>query len=914
MRVSTDVYPEIEPRRVQRLDVGDGHTLHVEECGDPEGEPVVFLHGGPGAGSKPAQRRTFDPARWRIVLFDQRGCGRSTPSADLRANDTEALIADVERVREAVGVDRWTVAGGSWGSFLALRYAIAHPDRCRGLRLHGVFLGSADETRFWFHGIARFFPDAFEDFAGHVPEAERDDLLTAYDRRLKDPDPAVHMPAATALRRFSARTQTLLPSDDHEAALTEPRAALEIARLFAAYCAAGFFTPPGFILDTIDRIRGLPCEIVQGRYDVVTPMQAAWALHRAWPEAAFTIVPLANHVATPEAPDLSVALADAADRLADRLAGRAAPPLSAFVAAHAETAPALSADGGVLAWIDDRSGRPQIHARALPDGAPARRLVWPESVGSLAFRPGGRDLLFASDRGGDERWRLFLLEDGAAAPRALTPDPTVVHAWGCFDAEGRRIAFSANDRDPADMDVHVLDLQTGERRRVLQGVGWRTPMAFSPDGGTLLAQDNHAGMNDAALLALDLESGATRTLLPAGDGARITAARWTPDGARILLVSNHGRPFCGVALLDPRDGALDWIVEADGDVEPVALSRDGTRLAYAVNVDGRSTLWLRDMATGAARRLAGPPAHVTALALSGDGARLTVAEARFDLPSRLRTIALDGAAAAPAAPPAHPGATAPSLVAIPSFDGAQVPAFRFDPPGGGDGRALVWVHGGPESQFAAHWRADLQALVARGWTVLAPNVRGSSGYGRAWMAADDREKRLDAVRDLKAVRDWLAGQPGIDPARLAVGGQSYGGFMALAALTRHPGDWKVGVDIFGFADFIKEIETTAHWRRRLRAAEYGDPTVEADRPMLREFSPAHALDAIRAPLFIAHGLEDPRVPPGESEAVATVLRSRGHPFELLRVPGEGHGWRRRDTRARVYAAMLAFLDRWTRLA
>jgi proline iminopeptidase len=909
MRVSTDVYPEIEPFRTHRLDVGDGHTLHVEECGNPDGLPTVFLHGGPGGGAKPSQRRTFDPAVWRVVLFDQRGCGRSTPSAELRANDTEALVADIERVRELIGADRWAVTGGSWGSFLALRYAIAHPERCLGLRLHGVFLGSAEETRFWFHGIARFFPDAFEDFADHVPPAERDDLLAAYDRRLKDPDPAVHMPAALALRRFSARTQTLLPSADHEAALTEPKAALEIARLFAAYCAAGFFTPPGFLLDNVAALRGLPCEIVQGRYDVVTPMDAAWRLHRAWPEARFTITPLANHVATPEAPDLNVALADATDRLAAAIGGRAPTPVSAFTETHAESAPAVSADGGLLAWIDDRSGKPQIHIQALPEGDQSRRMIWPERIGALAFRPGGRDLLFAADRGGDERWRLFLLADGAATPRALTPDARFVHAWGCFDAEGGRIAFSATDRDPADMDVHLLDLETGERRCVLRGPGWRTPMAFSRDGSTLLVQDNRDGMNDAALVLLDLATGESRTALAAGAGARITWARWTPDGGRLAVVSNHGRAFCGVALLDPESGALDWIVEAEGDVEAAALSRDGSRMAYAVNVDGRSTLHLRDMASGGVRRLGAVVGRLTALTTTADGKRLIAAESRFDLPSRLRWFDLDDEAEA-RPPSAHPLATAPTPVAIPGFDGAPVPSFRFDPPQGGDGRALVWVHGGPESQFAAHWRADLQALVQRGWIVLAPNVRGSSGYGRDWMAADDRENRMDAVRDLKSVRDWLGAQPGVDPRRIALGGQSYGGFMTLAALTLHPEDWKVGVDFFGFADFIKEIETTGHWRRRLRAVEYGDAFDEADRPMLRSFSPVHRLDAIRAPLFIAHGLEDPRVPPGESETVATVLRGRGHPYELLRVPGEGHGWARRASRDRVYAAMIAFLERW----
>lgn len=313
-------YPEIEPYRTHRIAVDAPHELYVEESGNPDGIPALFLHGGPGSSAKPGARRAFDPERFRIVLFDQRGCGKSTPSADLTDNNTDALIRDIETIRETLGIDKWLVTGGSWGSFLSLAYAIAHPDRCLGLRLSGVFTGTKAESRHWFHGIGDLFPEAFDDFEGFIPEDERDDLQRAYYTRLVDPDPAVHLPAADHLRGFSARTQTLVPNPAHIATLTQPKAALEVSRLFTHYGVNGFFRPEGYLLANVDRIRHLPCEIVQGRYDVVCLPKVAWALAKAWPEATFTMVDLANHVASPAAPDLDHAMRAATDRLADRLA------------------------------------------------------------------------------------------------------------------------------------------------------------------------------------------------------------------------------------------------------------------------------------------------------------------------------------------------------------------------------------------------------------------------------------------------------------------------------------------------------------------------------------------------------------------------------------------------------------------
>ncbi|MGY6634803.1 MAG: prolyl aminopeptidase [Alkalilacustris sp.] len=910
------LYPPIEPYRTHRLAVEPPHVLHVEESGRPDGIPALFLHGGPGAGARPAQRRTFDPDRFRIVLFDQRGCGRSEPSAELAGNTTQALIADIEAIRRHLGIERWLVTGGSWGSFLGLAYAIAHPEACLGLRLHGVFLGSADAIRFWFHGIGRFFPEAFEDFAAHVPEAERDDLLSAYARRLADPDPAVHMPAAQALRGFSARTQTLRPSPAHIAALTEPRAALEIARLFTHYCANGCFLPEGALLDGVARLRHLPCEIVQGRYDVVTPPESAFALHRAWPESRLTMVDLANHVATPEAPALGAALRAATDRLADRLEERG-PGLEAYLALRAHHSPALSADGGVMAWISDEGGIDQLWTMARSDGAqPARRVAAPEKVHGLAFRPGTRDIVFWSDRGGDERHQLWLIRDGAALPEALTDDPRVVHQWGCFDAAGGRIAYASNARDARHMDIHVRDLDSGADRVVLTSAGWRTPMRFTPDGRSLLVQDNAAGMFDAALLLVDLATGAGRPLLEAGARAQVGWTRWVDGGAGLLVVTDAGRAFRGLARLDVASGRLDWLATPDGDVEPCAATEDGRMVAYAVNEGGVSRLMVQRLDGDAepVREVPLPePVRVNSVSFAEGDVALVLGVAQFDRPARILRLDLaSGAVTVLAAGAMALGAgdvVRPRTVAIPSFDGQPVPAFVFEPADPRPGRpALAMVHGGPESQYAAHWRADVQYLVRRGWTVVAPNVRGSTGYGRDWQAGDDLDLRMDSVRDLKSVRDWMAAQPGIDAARLVVCGQSYGGFMVMAALTEHPGDWCAGVNFYGIADFNSLMATTGPWRRALRAVEYGDPDTAEGRALLQAISPLGRLDRVAAPLFIAHGSEDPRVTPCESEMIHSVLRGRGHPSTLVRIPYEGHGFARQENRETVFGAVMRFLQ------
>jgi len=315
------LYPPLEPFRTGFLPVSELHTLYYEEVGNPEGRPIVFLHGGPGGGLDPDYRRYFDPAKWRVVLFDQRGCGKSTPHAELRENTTWDLVADIERLRTKLGIEKWVVFGGSWGSTLALAYAETHPDRCLGLILRGIFTLRRKEL-LWFYqeGASWLFPDAWEDYLAPIPEVERGDLMSAYHRRLTGDDPEVRMKAARAWSVWEGSTSKLRPDPNLIDRFGGDRFALAFARIECHYFVHGaFLRTDTQLLDDVPRIAHLPGVIVQGRYDVVCPAASAWALHRRWPGSIVRMVGDAGHSMTE--PGIIDALVEATDDFAVRKPG-----------------------------------------------------------------------------------------------------------------------------------------------------------------------------------------------------------------------------------------------------------------------------------------------------------------------------------------------------------------------------------------------------------------------------------------------------------------------------------------------------------------------------------------------------------------------------------------------------------------
>jgi proline iminopeptidase len=311
------LYPPLEPYDAGSLDVGDGHVLYWELCGSPDGRPAVFLHGGPGGGCNANHRRLFDPGRYKILLFDQRGCGRSTPHAALNANTTWHLVSDIERLRDLTRVDRWLVFGGSWGSALALAYAQTHPDRVSALILRGIFTLRALEIDWYYQSGASFlFPDKWEEFLKPIPPEERDDLLAAYHDRLTHADRAVRLEAARAWSKWEAETITLLPDQSLSDEYTGDDFALAFARIENHYFMNhGFFSHNQLIRDAA-RLAGIPGVIVQGRYDVATPAVTAWELHKSWPGSEFVIVSDAGHAVSE--PGIVHHLIEATDRFADR--------------------------------------------------------------------------------------------------------------------------------------------------------------------------------------------------------------------------------------------------------------------------------------------------------------------------------------------------------------------------------------------------------------------------------------------------------------------------------------------------------------------------------------------------------------------------------------------------------------------
>jgi proline iminopeptidase len=311
-------YPAIEPYRTGFLKVSDRHTIYFEESGNPNGKPAVFFHGGPGGGSDPKQRTFFNPREYRIVLFDQRGCGKSTPYACLDENTTWDLVADAEKLREHLGIDRWLVFGGSWGSTLALAYAQSHPNRVTEMVLRGIFLlRKQDIDWFYQRGASAIYPDAWEPYEAAIPPEERKDYLDAYYRRLTSPDKATQLAAARAWSVWEGSTSKLYPDEKMASDYGTDAFALAFARIECHYFRhGGFFEVDGQLLRDVGKIRHIPAVIVQGRYDVVCPMEGAWALHRAWPEADLFVVPDAGHSAFE--PGISRALVAATDRFAKR--------------------------------------------------------------------------------------------------------------------------------------------------------------------------------------------------------------------------------------------------------------------------------------------------------------------------------------------------------------------------------------------------------------------------------------------------------------------------------------------------------------------------------------------------------------------------------------------------------------------
>jgi dipeptidyl aminopeptidase/acylaminoacyl peptidase len=565
-----------------------------------------------------------------------------------------------------------------------------------------------------------------------------------------------------------------------------------------------------------------------------------------------------------------------------------------------------SPDGDRLAFLTEITGVPQVwevSSEAHGPSWPEQLTFYEERVSSAEYSPIQNRLLFGMDSGGNERTQLFLLEGGEVTD--LTRAPDAIHYSGGFSPDGERVAYTATRRNGTDFDVFAQELD-GEPETVWEVPGYHTVSDWAPDGSALIVSRHHSNLNND-LYRLNLVNGEATLLTPHEGDARFSGARVTPDGRSVYLATDRDGDFMRLARLDLSTLELTYLTPDDWDVEEVELSGGGRSLLASRNVEGYSNLVLF---SGEGRRMPDvrvPEGVVGGFEFDPASGRLAftlVGPTRnpdvwvLDLPEgEPRPVTRSSTAGIP-----RSSFRQPRPLRYPSFDGREIPALLYEPEGE-NAPVIVNVHGGPESQSRPTFAPVTQYLLHRGYAVLFPNVRGSTGYGKAFTHLDDVELRMDSVRDLAHAAHWLRGR---GHKRVAVMGGSYGGFMVLAALTEYPELWSAGVDIVGIANLITFLENTGSYRRGLREPEYG--SLERDRQFLESISPIHKAGNIRAPLMVIHGKNDPRVPVGEAEQIVERVRKNGGAVEYLLYEDEGHGLAKLANRLDAYPKIAAFLD------
>jgi dipeptidyl aminopeptidase/acylaminoacyl peptidase len=587
-----------------------------------------------------------------------------------------------------------------------------------------------------------------------------------------------------------------------------------------------------------------------------------------------------------------------------------------------------------LAFLTDITGVPQVWLAGLPGRDQEPR--WPDQLtfaddrvlGVWASPAGPNSLLFTRDFGGNEKAQLWLLDPDTGAERCLTAGhEEAMHGFGCWSGDGRSFLFSANRRHPGLFDLYRQPLD-GPAELVWQNddPGFLPYVAWSPDSRHAVVSLMRSSF-DNDLLEIDLATGTARRLNPTEVQARYSHQLFTRDG-RLLMLTDVDSDFMYLARLDLDSLALQRLTTVDRDFDLMALSPDGRKLACTLNIDGATELHLHDLETGRddVATLQPTPGVVGMmdwqLTFSPDSQMLAFSYTAATRASDCYIWAVDDPAAAPIAVThsAHAGLdpaafTSPRLIHYPTFDQGNdgrprhIPAWLYSGPLDPDQPrpVVILVHGGPESQFQPYFHPFVQYFAAYGYAVLAPNVRGSTGYGKAYSHLDDVDKRLDSVADLAHAVYWLRQQPGIDGRRIAIDGGSYGGFMVLAALTFYPDLWAAGANFVGISNFVTFLENTSDYRRAHREAEYG--RLDRDRELLERISPLNHVDKIQAPLIVIHGANDPRVPLTEAEQLVAAVKERGVPVEFLVFDDEGHGIAMLANKLVAYPAVADFFAR-----
>ncbi len=580
---------------------------------------------------------------------------------------------------------------------------------------------------------------------------------------------------------------------------------------------------------------------------------------------------------------------------------------------------AFSPDGSEIAYSTNTSGQFNLWRQASGGGYPRQMTIFSDhAVREIAWSPDGEQILFTADHHGDEFHQLYLIPARGGRSQPLTAKPQVQHylAAHAWSPDGRTIAYSGNDRDPADSDVILRDIEGSETGRPLFGDGFYQPIDWAPGGQQLTAIKARSN-TDTDLILVDLATGERREFLPSDEAVQRYPGPWAPDGGGFYVGTDLGREFLGLGFIDVESGEMRWVETPDWDIEGFDLSTDGRYLAWIVNEGGYSRLHVRDLTSGDLVALPELPEGVIGtMVISPDGGKIGMLLVRPQHPAEVFVLDIAAATVTQLTDGALGGIdeadlVRPEPITYTSFDGHDIPALLYRPAGAGSGDrfpVLLSIHGGPEAQERPTYAYSglYQYLASVGIGVLAPNIRGSTGYGKSYQTLIHRHWGETDLEDFRSSAEYLKGLDWVDPERMAVYGGSYGGFATLTCVTRLPHYWAAAVDIVGPANLVTFAKAVPPTWRRFMDAWVGNPETEVD--FLMERSPITYVDQVTAPLFVIQGAQDPRVVKSESDQIVERLRARGVAVRYDVYEDEGHGFTKRENELKAMSDIVDFLE------